>query len=152
MDTIDRNILRQLQENARLTNNELADRVGLSPSPCLRRVRTLERDGVIKAYTAIVDQEKFGLPINVFVRVRLERPSEEIIRTFEDHIQRIDSVLECYLMTGNSDYLLHVVSESLQSYERLMKGSLTKIPGISSIESSFAFGMTKKKTTFPQRS
>ncbi|TNE58509.1 MAG: Lrp/AsnC family transcriptional regulator [Alphaproteobacteria bacterium] len=149
MDKIDRKIIRELQTNGRLTNHELADRVGLSPSPCLRRVRGLEERGVIQGYTAIVDQEKFGLPINVFVQVKLDRPSEENIRSFEDHIRAIDEVLECYLMTGTNDYMLHVVSESLQTYERLMKEKLTKIPGIGSIESGFAFGLTKKKTTFP---
>ena len=149
MDSIDRNIIRELQANARLTNQELADRVNLSPSPCLRRVRNLERAGVLVGYTALVDQEKYGLPINVFVSIRLERQTDEAIREFEGGIQHLDEVLECYLMTGTRDYLLHVVSQSLQSYERFVRDVLSKLPGIAAIESSFALGQAKKRSVLP---
>jgi len=149
MDATDRNIIRQLQINARLTNNDLADRINLSPSPCLRRVRNLERQGVIEGYTAIVNQEKYGLSINAFVLIRLEKQTEALINDFEAHIQDIDEVLECYVMTGSSDYFLHIVSDSLKSYEKFMKQRLTKVPGIGTIETSFAFGKVKKTSMFP---
>jgi Lrp/AsnC family leucine-responsive transcriptional regulator len=149
MDRIDRRILRELQANGRLTNQELAERVNLSPSPCLRRVRLLEEAGVILGYTAIVDQEKLGLPVNAFVSVRLERPSPEAMRTFEERIQRHDDIQECYLMTGSRDYLLHVVSHSLKTYEQFVREQLTQIPGIASVETSFAFGRVKRINRYP---
>lgn len=151
MDEIDKKILIELQSNARLTNQELADRVALSPSPCLRRVRELEKKGIIRGYHTSVDQEACGLPINVFVLVKLEKPTEENMRDFEHHIALIDEVIECFLMTGNHDYLLHVVSESLKSYEQFIRKELTRLPNIASIESSFAFGQVKRKTKLPVR-
>jgi Lrp/AsnC family leucine-responsive transcriptional regulator len=150
MDAIDRKIIRELQANARLTNQELSERVNLSPSPCLRRLRKLEQSGVIRGYTAVVDQEIYGLPINVFLSVRLERQTQELIRAFEARVQEIDEVLECYTMTGGSDYLLHVVSDSLKSYERFIKETLTRIPGIGTIETALTFGVVKKTTIFPR--
>jgi Lrp/AsnC family leucine-responsive transcriptional regulator len=149
MDAIDRRIVRELQANARLTNQELSERVNLSPSPCLRRLRNLEKAGVIVGYTALVDQDKYGLPINVFLSVRLEKQTQELIRTFERRIQDIDEVLECYTTTGTNDYLLHVVSDSLKSYERFVKETLTTIPGIGTIESAFTFGVVKRRSAFP---
>lgn len=150
MDAIDRKIVRVLQENARLTNQELASRVNLSPSPCLRRVRNLEREGVLTGYTAIVDQEKYGLPLNVFVEIKLERPSDELIRGFEAGVSQAEEILECYIMTGSSDYLLHVVSASLRDYEDFIRNVLTKLPGVHSIDSKFAFGQVKRNTVFPE--
>lgn len=149
MDRIDRQIVRELQSHARLTNQQLSERVHLSPSPCLRRVRNLERDGVLLGYTAIVDQERYGLPINVFVGVRLERQTDEAIRAFERGIQALDEVLECYLMAGSRDYMLRVVCDSLKSYERFIREELTRLPGIGAIESSFAFGQVKRRSVFP---
>ncbi|CAH6914458.1 hypothetical protein VCHA50P417_70067 [Vibrio chagasii] len=102
MDEIDKKILAELQSNARLTNQELADRVALSPSPCLRRVRALEKQGIIRGYHASVDQEACGLPVNVFVLVKLEKPTEENMRDFEQHIEAIDEVLECFFNDGES--------------------------------------------------
>ncbi len=150
MDKIDQKIIRELQINARLTNNEIAERVNLSASPCLRRVRNLEDRGIIQGYTAIVDQEACGLPINVFISIRLERHSEENVKAFEDYIQDIDEIMECYLMTGSHDYSMHAMVDSLPSYENLMKTRLNKIPGVVSIESNFAFGTIKRKRTFPK--
>lgn len=150
MDAIDRKIIRELQANARLTNQELSERVNLSPSPCLRRVRNLEREGIILGYTALVDQERYGLPINVFLSVRLEKQTRELIRAFEARIQELDDVLECYTMTGASDYLLHVVSDGLKSYERFVKETLATIPGIGTIESAFTFGIVKRRSSFPR--
>tara|TARA_R110002096_G_C14661942_1_gene728505 strand:+ start:33699 stop:34154 length:456 start_codon:yes stop_codon:yes gene_type:complete len=149
MDAIDRNIIRALQQDGRLSNQELADKVGLSPSPCLRRVRNLEKDGVLTGYTALVDQDKYGLPFSVFISIRLERHSDDCIRGFEDGIQKLDEVMECYLMTGNYDYSLHVVNQDLKSYETFVREKLSTIPGIGDINSSFVFGRVKQKFTFP---
>jgi Lrp/AsnC family leucine-responsive transcriptional regulator len=149
MDNTDRHIIRELQADARLTNQELSERIALSPSPCLRRVRNLERAGVIRGYTAIVDQEKYGLPINVFIGVRLEKQTDETIRAFEAGVQKLDEVLACYLMAGARDYLLHVVSHSLQTYEAFIRDKLTRIPGIGQLESSFAFGQVKQNPILP---
>jgi len=149
IDAIDRKIIRALQQDARLTNQDLSALVGLSASPCLRRVRKLEQDGILSGYTALVDQEKFGLPINVFVNIRLEKPSTKTIRAFEKAVEKIDAVVECYLMTGNRDYLLRVVSSDLKSYEHLVRDRLTTIPGVLSLESSFAFGQVKRTNMLP---
>lgn len=152
MDQTDRRIVRELQKNARLTNNELAERVNLSPSPCLRRVRNLERQGVLQGYTAIIDYEKYGLPISVFVSVKLHEHSEESVQAFERSVKDVDEILECYLMAGSQDYLLHIVTPSLKAYERFMKETLHRIPGISAIESNFAIGVVKRAHDLPSLS
>lgn len=149
MDAIDNKIIDALQQNGRLSNQELADKVGLSPSPCLRRVRNLEKEGVLIGYTALVDQDKYGLPLTVFVHIRLERHSDDCIKEFEEGIERLDQVMECYLMTGQSDYLLHVLARDLKDYEIFVRDKISTIPGIAGIDSSFVFGQVKKKTTFP---
>lgn len=150
MDAIDRKIVRELQRDGRISNQDLADRVGLSPSPCLRRVRGLERNGVLKGYTAIVDQEKYGLPVDVFVSISLENQRDEALKAFETAILRLDEVMECYLMTGSRDYLLRVVCDGLKSYERFTRDQLAKLPGIRSIESSFALGRVKGGVSLPE--
>ena len=149
MDNVDRKIVRELQKNARLTNQELAERVNLSPSPCLRRVRKLEEAGILSGYNARVDQEQYGLPMNVFISVRLNVQNEASIREFEAGVNALDHVMECYLIAGSRDYLMRVVSEDLKSYEHFIRDELTKIPGIASIESSFAFGNVKSQSVFP---
>ncbi|HPF46702.1 MAG: Lrp/AsnC family transcriptional regulator [Alphaproteobacteria bacterium] len=149
MDAIDRKIIRVLQQDGRLSNQELADRVGLSPSPCLRRVRKLEDEGIITGYTALVDHDKYGLALSVFIHIRLERHSDDCIKSFENGIADLDEVMECYLMTGTSDYLLHVVSENLKSYEKFVREKISTIPGVGAIDSSFVFGRVKRKMTFP---
>ncbi|MBT2489885.1 Lrp/AsnC family transcriptional regulator [Streptomyces sp. ISL-96] len=150
MDAVDLQIIRELQADGRLSNQELADRVRLSPSPCLRRVRRLEEAGLIRGYTAIVDQLTFGLPITVFVNIRLERHTSDMVSTFEEHIGRIEHIQDCYLMTGDSDYLLRIVTESLEAYERLVRDQIHAIPGIASIQSSFAFGSVKQSRIYPR--
>ncbi len=140
MDQIDLAILRELQRDGRISNQELSERVGLSPSPCLRRVRQLERQGVITGYRAVVDYEACGLPITAFVMVRLEKQSEETIRTFEKGLGRLSNVLAGYLTSGSFDYMLHVVCASLKDYENFIRDDLTRIPGIGSLESHFVFG------------
>jgi DNA-binding Lrp family transcriptional regulator len=150
VDDIDLRIIRELQTDGRLSNQELADRVRLSPSPCLRRVRRLEEAGLIRGYTAMVDQVAYGLPITVFVRIRLERHTAEAVAVFEEHVALIEHIQDCYLMAGSSDYLLRVVIESLEAYERLVRDRVHAIPGIASIESSFAFGSVKQSRTYPR--
>ncbi|MDX2155111.1 MAG: Lrp/AsnC family transcriptional regulator [Hyphomicrobiaceae bacterium] len=149
LDDIDRRLLAALQANGRLTATELAERVGLTVSPCLRRLRILEDAGVIRGYTALLDQKKVGLPVSVFVSIKLERQSEEAMRAFEDAIRAAPEVLECYLMTGPRDYLLRVVASDLADYERFVKLRLTRIAGIANIESSFALGQVKHTGTLP---
>src|SRR6516164_6527791 len=105
MDDKDRQIIRELQRNGRLTNQELAEKVNLSPSPCLRRLRLLEEAGIIQGYTALIDQKSYGLPITVFISVRLAQHSKEGVRDLENRVKRIDQILDCFLMTGDSDYL-----------------------------------------------
>jgi Lrp/AsnC family leucine-responsive transcriptional regulator len=150
MDAIDRRIIRELQADARLTNQDLAERVHLSPSPCLRRVRNLEKAGVIRGYAAIVDEVKVGLPVTVFVRIRLERHSEEAVARFEEAIGRIDEVMECHVLTGDFDYLLRVIVADLQAYETFVRGRIHPIPGIGGIETSFAYGTVKRRQVFPE--
>ncbi|MCT4656626.1 MAG: Lrp/AsnC family transcriptional regulator [Cohaesibacter sp.] len=150
MDRIDRHILRELQAHGRLTNNELAERVNLSPSPCLRRMRNLEKKGVIKGYTAQIDQKAYGLPITVFVHIRLDEHSTASSKKFEEAIKRVDEVLDCYLMTGNCDYLLRVLVKDLEAYEDFVRNRLHPIPGIASIDTSFAFGVIKHSKIYPE--
>lgn len=149
LDAVDRKILAQLQADGRMSLADLADRVGLSPSPCLRRVRMLERDGVIARYVAVLDQRAVGLPISVFVSIRLEKQREESLARFAKAIERWPEVLECYLMTGPRDYWLRVVVPDLDAYERFVKQKLTRIEGIASIESSFALEQVKYTNVLP---
>jgi len=149
MDLKDRQIIRELQKDGRITNQELAERVNLSPSPCLRRLRLLEEAGVISGYTALVDQKAYGLPITVFIRVRLDRHGESVIKTFEQAIGRIDEVLDCFLLAGGDDYLLRVIVASLEAYEDFMRRKIHAIPGIASIDTSFAYGVVKQTRVFP---
>jgi Lrp/AsnC family leucine-responsive transcriptional regulator len=149
LDDIDRKILVELQADGRMSLNDLAAKVGLSPSPCLRRVRMLERDGVISRYVAVLDQRAVGLPVSVFVSIRLERQRQEALDRFAKAIERWPEVLECYLMTGPRDYWLRVVVPDLDAYERFVKQKLTRIEGIASIESSFALEQVKYTNVLP---
>jgi len=149
MDDKDRQIIRELQADGRLSNQDLADRVNLSPSPCLRRLRNLEATGVITGYTALIDQKACGLPITAFIRIRLERHSEAVVNTFDDHIAGIDEVLDCYLLAGGDDYLLRVIVGSLEAYEDFIPRRIHAIPGVASIATSFAYGVVKQNRVFP---
>jgi len=149
IDPTDQRILKELQANGKLTNVELASRVGLSPSPCLARVRALERDGVISGYVALVDPNAVGLGISVFIQVTLERQIEKGLGTFEARIATYPEVMECYLMTGESDYLLRVLVPDIKALERFILGELTTIPGVANIKSSFALKQVKYKTSLP---
>ncbi len=149
IDRVDRKIIRELQVDGRITNQALADKVGLSPSPCLRRLRRLEEDGVIQGYTASIDRNRYGLPINVFVSVKLTRQTEDTLAEFETAIAGWDEVLDCFLMTGTRDYQLRVVAASLEAYERFLKTRLTRLSCVASIETSFALGIVKNTPVFP---
>jgi DNA-binding Lrp family transcriptional regulator len=149
LDELDRKILTCLQENARISNAELSETVGLSPSPCWRRVRALEQAGVVRKYAAIVEPKAIGLPVNVFVSVTLEKQVEDWLERFEAALRDRPEVMECYLMTGESDYLLRVVVSDLQAYEKFVLEHLTRIPGIAGIKSSFALKQVQYKTALP---
>jgi Lrp/AsnC family leucine-responsive transcriptional regulator len=149
LDAIDRRILDELQRDGRISNVDLAEAVGLSPSPCLRRVRELEKAGVIDRYAAILNQEDAGFALSVFVQVTLERQVESALETFERLIAERPEVMECYLMTGDSDYLLRIVVADVAAYETFLKEHLTRIPGVSSIKSSFALNRVKYETALP---
>lgn len=149
LDEIDRRILAALQEDGRLTIAELANRVGLSASPCHRRVRILEDEGVIERYVAVLDQRAVGLPVSVFVSIKLESQREDALQKFAKAIAPWPEILECYLMTGPRDYLLRVVVADLAAYETFLKTKLTRLSGIGSIESSFALEQVKYTNRLP---
>jgi Lrp/AsnC family leucine-responsive transcriptional regulator len=149
LDAIDRRILSALQTDSRITMAELADKVGLSVSPCHRRVKLLEQRGVITRYMALVDQKSLGLHVSVFISIKLQRQKEEDLNRFAKAISKWDEVLECYLMTGNRDYLLRVVAADLSAYEAFLKNKLTRLDGIASIESSFALSQVKYSIALP---
>lgn len=149
LDAIDRRILAILQRDGRTTMQELADQIGLSLSPCHRRVKLLEARGIIDHYAAMVDQKALGLHVSVFISIKLARQKEEDLKRFERAISGWNEVLECYLMTGNRDYLLRVVAADLAAFERFLKTKLTRLDGIASIESSFALSQVKYSIALP---
>lgn len=143
LDSFDIAILRQLQKNGRASINELSEAVGLSPSPVARRLRHLEKAGVITGYAALVDETALGFGVSVFVSVKLERQVDDELQTFEDHINRFPEVVDCWLMTGNRDYMLRIATSGLEEFERFLVGHLTRIPGVASIESSIPLRRVK---------
>jgi DNA-binding Lrp family transcriptional regulator len=149
LDRIAWRILDRLQRDARVSNTDLAREVGLSPSPCLRRVRELEQSGVIKGYVTLLEPAEIGLPISVFVQVTLERQVEHALETFEHAMADRAEVMECYLMTGDADYLLRVAVADVEAYETFLKEHLTRVPGVSGIKSSFALNQVKYRTALP---
>ncbi|WP_101065672.1 Lrp/AsnC family transcriptional regulator [Roseovarius salinarum] len=149
MDSIDRRIIAQLQRDGRQRLSALSQAVGLSPTPCARRVARLEDAGVIAGYSARVDQEKLGLPLNVFIFVELEKQTREAIDTFEAALRRFDEVMECYLMTGTRDVLIRVVAADLSSFDRFLEHGLMQTPGIRSMRSSFALRAMIRRDVLP---
>lgn len=149
MDSKDHQIIKELQRNGRLTNQELSERVNLSPSPCLRRVKNLEKSGIIQGYAAVVDEVAYGLGMTAFVRITLENHHEATAQGFEKAVLSVPEILDCYVMAGGSDYLLRVLVPDLQSYERFVRGRLHKIDGVASIDTGFAYGVVKRSTVFP---
>ena len=149
LDRFDKLILEALQRDGRISNVQLAARVNLSESACLRRVRALEEDGYIDRYAAVVNQTKAGLSGNVFVHIGLHREEQSELAAFEEAVRDIPEVMECYLMTGEFDYLLRVVVSDMADFERLHKESLTRLPGVARVNSSVAIRTVQKKTELP---
>jgi Lrp/AsnC family transcriptional regulator, leucine-responsive regulatory protein len=149
LDAIDIRILSQLQQDCSLTNVELARRVHLSPSPCLARVKALESAGVIARYVALADAKSLGLGLNVFINISLKSQAKEALAEFERRIADHHEVMECYLMTGDSDYLIRIAVADLPALERFILEQLTPIPGIEKIRSSFALKQVRYKTALP---
>jgi len=149
MDKKDRQIIRALQSNGRVTNHDLSEKVGLSPSPCLRRLRNLEKSGVIMGYTAKVDPKHYGLQVTAFVRVCLKGHDEQTVQNFERRVASMPEVMECHVMTGQTDYQLRVLVADLEDYEAFIRNQLQRVGGIGSIDSSFAYGTVKSISVFP---
>ena len=149
LDATDRKILDQLQTDGRMTNQDLSDQIGLSPSPSLRRLKQLEEDGVIRGYVALVDPESVGLSVTAFVRVRLDQQDDRHLSAFEDAVAQFPEVMECYLMTGDADYQLRVLVESLTAFEEFLRFKLTKMSGVAQVTTSFALRPVVYKTALP---
>lgn len=148
-DRTDRNILTALQRDGRMTNQALAALVNLSESACLRRVRRLEDAGLIRGYAALLDQPLAGFPDNVFVRITLTSQQQRDLRAFEAAAAQLPEVMECYLMSGDSDYLLRVIVADARDYERLHSEHLTRLPGVDRVHSSFALRSVVRRTELP---
>ena len=151
MDRFDRLILETLQRDGRISNKQLAQQVHLSESACLRRVRALEEDGMIERYVAMVSQSKAGIPGDVLVHIGLHREEQSELAAFEEAVRNIPEVMECYLMTGEFDYLLRVVVADMADFERLHKDELTRLPGVARVNSSVAIRTVLKRTALPLR-
>ena len=149
MDELDLRIIDGLQANGRMTNQELADRVGLSPSPCLRRIKRLEDEGVITSYVALVNPEAVGLSVTAFVGVRLNQQDDRNLARFETEVSDFAEVMECYLMTGEADYQLRVLVSSLGAFEEFLRHKLTKVEGVAQVTTSFALRPVVYKTALP---
>ncbi|WP_406625593.1 Lrp/AsnC family transcriptional regulator [Acidovorax sp. SDU_ACID1] len=149
LDTIDLRILAELQADGSLSNVELARRVHLSPSPCLARAKALEAAGVIQRYVALANAAALGLGLNVFISISLKTQSKEALAAFEQSIAEHDQVMECYLMTGDSDYLIRVAVADISALERFILDQLTPIPGIEKIRTSFTLKQVRYKTALP---
>ncbi len=151
LDRIDYTILEHLQRDGRATSGELADAAGLSASPALRRQKLLEDDGIIRRYVALLDQDRVGLPVNVFVSVRLQAQTDDHLAAFEKAVTELPEVMECYVMSGASDYLLRVVAPDLGAYEEFLRTRLTRMPGVRGVESAFALKRVVYRTNLPLR-
>ena len=149
LDTIDIRILNELQNDSSHSNVELAKRVHLSPSPCLMRVKALKDKGVIRNYVALADPKLLGLGLNVFISISLKEQSKKALGDFEQRISEHDEVMECYLLTGDSDYLIRVAVADMDALEKFILEQLTPIPGIEKIRSSFALKQVRYKTALP---
>lgn len=149
LDAIDWRILDRLQRNARISNVELAREVNLSPSPCLARMRRLEESGIVSRHVTLLDPIKLGLTVSVFIQVTLERQVEPALEAFEKAMRDRPEVMECYLMTGDADYLLRVVVPDVPALERFIVDFLSKVPGVGNIRSSFALKQVKYQTALP---
>lgn len=149
LDQIDRKLLAELQAEGRVTNVELAQRVGLTAPPCLRRVRALEEDGVIRGYHADVDPSKMGFAITVFALVSLKSQAEESLRQFEDHMRSLPEVRECHMLNGEIDFILKIVSRDLQSFQEFLTSKLTPAPNVGSVKTSLTIRTAKHEPGVP---
>jgi len=149
LDQIDHKILRHLQENARITNADLAEKVGLSPTPCLRRLRRLEAEGIILGYRTEVNREALGVNVTVLILVKLEREDEEKLREFETAIRERPEVMECYLVTGKFDYFIRVALPTLAAYESFLSETILRMPNVATVESSFTLREVARKVVLP---
>lgn len=150
LDRYDRQILRLLQENGRLTNQELADRIGLSPSPCLRRVRALEESGLIAGYRALVDAKGLGLSLMALIHISMDQHTPERFEGFERTVTDIPEILECLLITGQAaDYQLKAVVRDMEAYQELLLNRITRIPGVTGVHSSFVLRRVVDRTALP---
>ncbi|RVQ67072.1 Lrp/AsnC family transcriptional regulator [Croceicoccus ponticola] len=149
MDDIDWKLLRTLQAEPDLSINALADKVGLSHTPCWRRLKRLEDDGVIAGREVVIDQAKVGLGVDVFANVRINRHDEDTLESFAVAVMDHPQIVECFLVGGDSDYLLRVVAGSIEAYERFLKKVLVHLPGVASVSSSFAMRRIKLTTRLP---
>jgi Lrp/AsnC family leucine-responsive transcriptional regulator len=149
MDRTDLRILQELQRDARISNTELADKVGLTPAPCLRRVRQLRNDGVITRYVALVDPTAVGLELDAFVSVTLDRQHKPVAEAFEAAVGQQPEIQECYLLAGPTDYLLRVKAADLSSYQRWLWEGIVQVDGIANIQSSISMRRAKYTTELP---
>ncbi len=149
LDEIDRKLLAELQAEGRVTNVDLAKRVGLTAPPCLRRVRALEEEGVIRGYHADLDASKLGFAITVFAMVSLRSQAEEDLRAFEDHIQTLPEVRECHMLNGEIDFILKIVSRDLQSFQEFLTSKLTPAPNVASVKTSLTIRTAKYQPGVP---
>ena len=150
LDRYDWQILRILQDHGSISNQELADRIGLSPSPCLRRVRMLEESGFITGYRALLDAKKLGLSLMALIHISMDQHTPERFNTFETRIADIPEILECLLITGQSaDYQLKVVVKDMDAYQELLLNRITRIPGVTGVHSSFVLRRVVDKTALP---
>ena len=149
MDTIDRRILSELQDNADLSMQELGDRIGLSHTPCWRRVKRLEERGIVKRRVALLDAEQLDLAVNVFVNVSLRRHQENALNRFETAVQDVPEIVECYSVSGETDFLLRVVVADVTAYERLVNATLVHMPEVGNLTSTFALRQVKYTTALP---
>ncbi|EJL71333.1 transcriptional regulator, AsnC family [Variovorax sp. YR750] len=149
LDRIDRRILQALQEDGRIQNVELAEKVGLSPSPCLRRVKHLEESGVIEKYVAVLDAPKIGLGLTVFVRIWLKSQDAQTIEAFTAEVMQLDEIVECHLMVGDCDFLLRVVAADLDAYRKFQGEYLTRIKGVQSVKSELPMQKIKMTSKLP---
>jgi len=149
LDSYDRKILNALQADGRISNVDLAQKVRLSESACLRRVRALEQSGFIKGYVAVLDQKQLGRSGTAFVHIALRREDQSELAAFEQAVQRIPEIMECYLMTGEFDYLLRLVVSDMADFERLHNEALTRLPGVARVNSSIAIRTVRRTTELP---
>jgi Lrp/AsnC family leucine-responsive transcriptional regulator len=149
LDKIDLAIIENLQNDGRISNADLADRVGLSQSACLRRVKVLENQRVIEGYVAVMDQRAAGFPDNVFVQITVEKQTRELLTEFERIVRECPQIMECYLMSGDADYMLRVIVSDASDYEKLHMEVLTALPGVSQIKSNFSLRTVTKKNDIP---